>query len=112
MGTFYIDSGSFGKLQIAGNPIGEADLNFGSTPGTNTATTTISNTTVTNNSHVNIYIMSTSSIDHNTEDHKLFALYSKIIPGNIIDNTSFDITGITDLRVNGIFKVKYIINNF
>ena len=94
------------------NNIGEANLNFGYAPGTNTVTTTISNADVTNNSYINIYIMNTSSIDHNTEDHKLFALYSKVIPGNIIDNTSFDITGITDLRVNGIFKVKYIVNNF
>ena len=137
MSIFYTDSGSFGDLQvsgtlsvnflsttsswavnaqtasyIAGNNIGEANLDFGSTPGTNTATVTISNTNVTNNSYVNIYIMNTSSIDHNTEDHKLFALYSKMIPENIIDNTYFDIIGITDLRINGIFKVKYIINNF
>jgi hypothetical protein len=137
MSIFYADSGSFGDLQISGalsvnflsttsswavnaqtasyiarNNVGEANLDFGSTPGTNTVTTTISNTDVTNNSYINIYIMNTSSIDHNTEDHKLFALYSKMIPGNIIDNTSFDITGITDLRVNGIFKVKYIVNNF
>lgn len=137
MSIFYTDSGSFGDLQVSGtlsvnflsatsswavnaqtasyiarNNIGEANLNFGSTPGTNTATVTISNTNVTNNSYVNIYIMNTSSIDHNTEDHKLFALYSKMIPENIINNTSFDIIGITDLRVNGIFKVKYIINNF
>jgi hypothetical protein len=97
---------------LAGNNIGEANLNFGSTPGTNTVTTTILNANVTSNSYINIYIMNTSSIDHNTEDHKLFALYSKVIPGNIINNTSFDITGITDLRVNGIFKVKYIVNNF
>lgn len=91
--------------------IGVADLNFGVAPGTNTATVTISQGNVTNNSFINVYVMSTSSADHNIENHKIFALYSRVLPENIINNTSFDIVGITDLRVNGIFKIKYIINN-
>lgn len=99
-----------GSLSVAGT-IGVVDLNFGAAPGTNTTTLTVLNSNVTNNSFINVYVMSTSSIDHNAENHKIFALYSKVIPENIVNNTSFDITGITDLRVNGIFKIKYIINN-
>lgn len=97
---------------LLNNNIGEADLNFGNTPGTNMVSVTVSSSIVTDNSYINIYVMNTSSIDHNTEDHKIFALYSKIIPGNIISASSFDIIGITDLRLNGIFKIKYVINNF
>ena len=141
MGTFYLDSASFGNVNIttltstaswannaisssytltasyaltgvgSAGEIGVATLNFGSTPGTNIATTTINTSNVNNNSNINTYIMSTSSIDHNTADHQVFALYSKVIPGNIVDNTSFDITCISDLRVNGQFKVKYNITN-
>jgi len=99
-----------GSLSVAGT-IGVVDLNFGAAPGTNATTLTVLNSNVTNNSFINVYVMSTSSIDHNAENHKIFALYSKVIPENIVNNTSFDITGITDLRVNGIFKIKYIINN-
>lgn len=90
---------------------GVATLNFGSAPGTNTATVTVNTANVNNNSSINIYIMSTSSLNHNAEDHNIFALYSKVIPSNIIDNTSFDITCVSDLRVNGEFKVKYNIIN-
>lgn len=91
--------------------IGVATLNFGEPPGTNTTSASISSSIVNNNSYINIYIMNTSSLNHNIEDHKLFALYSRVGVDNIIDNTSFDITGITDLRINGEFKVKYIITN-
>lgn len=91
--------------------IGIVTLNFGSPPGTNITTASILTSNVNNNSSINIYIMNTSSIDHNTADHQLFALYSKVIPGEIIDNTSFVITCISDLRINGTFNAKYIINN-
>lgn len=90
---------------------GIATLDFESTPGTNIATITINTPNVNNNSSINIYIMNTSSIDHNTADHQVFALYSRVIPGNIVNNTSFDITCISDLRINGQFKVKYNIIN-
>jgi len=91
--------------------IGIATLNFGSAPGTNITTASISTSNISDNSSINIYIMNTSSVDHNTADHQIFALYSKVIPGNIVNNTSFDITCISDLRINGTFKAKYIINN-
>lgn len=102
---------STSSYAISTGEIGIATLNFGSTPGTNVVTTTINTPNVNSNSSINIYIMNTSSIDHNTTDHQVFALYSKVIPGNIINNTSFDITCISDLRINGQFKVKYNIIN-
>lgn len=90
---------------------GEAIINFGITPGSNYATTTISTPYVTNNSNIHIYIMSTSSIDHNAMEHQIFSLYGTVMPSNIIENTSFDIVALTDLRLDGTFKVKYTINN-
>jgi hypothetical protein len=90
---------------------GIATLDYGSTPGTNIATVVINTPNVNNNSSINIYIMNTSSINHNTADHQVFSLYSRVMPGNIINNTSFDITCISDLRINGQFKVKYNIIN-
>lgn len=90
---------------------GEATINFGATPGSNYATTTISSSFVTNNSNIHIYIMSTSSVDHNAAEHQIFSLYGTVMPSNIIENTSFDIVALTDLRLDGTFKVKYTINN-
>jgi hypothetical protein len=90
---------------------GEAIINFGATPGSNYATTTVSSSFVTNNSNIHIYIMSTSSADHNTMEHQIFSLYGTVMPSNIINNTSFDIVALTDLRLDGTFKVKYTINN-
>jgi hypothetical protein len=90
---------------------GEATINFGSTPGSNYAITTVSSSLVTNNSNINIYIMSTSSADHNTMEHQIFSLYGTVMPDNIINNTSFDIIALSELRLDGTFKVRYIINN-
>ena len=55
--------------------------------------------------------MNTSSMDHNTADHQILALYGKVMPGDIVENTSFIATCITDLRLNGTFKAKYNIIN-
>jgi len=91
--------------------VGTATLDFGSVPGTNIATASINTSNVNNESNINIYIMSTSSLDHSIGDHQVLALYSKVIPTNVVNNTSFDITCITDLRLTGQFKVKYNIIN-
>ena len=90
---------------------GITTINFGATPGSNYATTTISTPNVTNNSNIHIYIMSTASADHNTMEHQIFSLYGTVVPDNIVDNTSFDIVALTDLRLSGTFKVRYTINN-
>ena len=90
---------------------GEATINFGAAPGSNYATASIATPNVTNNSNIHIYIMSTGSADHNAPEHEIFSLYGKVMPSNIIENTSFDIVAITDLRLTGTFKLKYIINN-
>jgi hypothetical protein len=120
MSTFHIDSANFntvsvtGSIQLNGRSATENGiftLNFGSAPGTNIATASISTPNVNNNSTINIYIMNTSSMDHNTIDHQILALYSKVIPGTIVENTSFIATCITDLRLNGTFKAKYNIIN-
>jgi hypothetical protein len=90
---------------------GEATIDFGVPPGSNYTTLTILTPNVTNNSNIHIYIMSTSSIDHNALDHQMFSLYSTVMSDNIIDNTSFDIVALSQLRLNGTFKVRYTINN-
>ena len=90
---------------------GEATINFGAAPGSNYATTTISTPFVTNNSNIHIYIMSTASADHNAMEHQIFSLYGTVMPDNIINNTSFDIVALSQLRLDGTFKVRYTINN-
>ena len=112
-----------GSLQVSGSITGsllgtvssivkgEATVNFGATPGSNYATTTISTPNVTNNSNIHIYIMSTASADHNAMEHQIFSLYGTVMPDNIIDNTSFDIVALSQLRLDGTFKVRYTINN-
>ncbi len=90
---------------------GEATIDFGAPPGSNYATASISTPNVTNNSNIHIYIMSTASADHNAMEHQIFSLYGTVMPDNIIDNTSFDIVALSQLRLNGTFKVRYTINN-
>ena len=90
---------------------GEATVDFGSTPGGNYATTTVLTPYVTNDSNIHIYIMSTASADHNNIEHQIFSMYSTVMPDHIINNTSFDIVAVSQLRLNGIFKIRYTINN-
>jgi len=90
---------------------GEATVDFGATPGSNYTTTTISTPFVTNNSNIHIYIMSTASAHHNAMEHQIFSLYGTVMPDNIINNTSFDIVALSQLRLDGTFKVRYTINN-
>jgi len=105
-----------GSLSVNGATVpsvnsGIITLDFGSAPGTNITTASIYNSNVDSNSVINIYIMNTSSIDHSDADHQILSLYGKVLPGNIIDNTSFVATCITDLRLTGTFKAKYSIIN-
>ena len=90
---------------------GIATIDFGATPGGNYAITTVSSSFVTNNSNIHIYIMSTASADHNAIEHQIFSMYGTVMPDNIIDNASFDIVALTDLRLDGTFMVRYTINN-
>lgn len=86
---------------------GETTLNFGSVPGTNFVTTTITGqSTIVTGSFVEAFLMATGSIDHNGYEHMIVPI--RLVCGNIVASTGFDITGVTDWRLTGLFNVKWV----
>jgi hypothetical protein len=86
---------------------GTATLNFGSTPGTNYVTTTITGqATIASGSQVEAYLMADSTATHNAYEHSFVPI--NIRCGNIVAGTGFDITASTDLRLDGTFNVHWV----
>lgn len=89
---------------------GTATLNFGSAPGTNIATVTITGQTdILNTSTVSVFMMADSTVNHNSIEHQLIPI--KLTASVPINATGFIITGITDWRLSGTFSVRWAWNN-
>lgn len=86
---------------------GTTEIDFGSVPGGNYATVTISLAAVTTTSIINVYMMSEATATHNAYEHSIVPI--KLTAGNIVDGVSFDIIAITEWRLTGTFKIKYTI---
>jgi hypothetical protein len=84
--------------------VGEAQINFGSAPGTNTATATITGQTkILSTSSINLWIQGTdSTVDHNAAEHT-FVLpeYVTLTATAIVPGVSFTVTGVTTLNLTG-----------
>jgi hypothetical protein len=86
---------------------GEATLTFGAAPGTNFVTTTVTGLTgILSGSNVSAWIMGESTADHNAYEHMFVPL--RLVCGNIVAGTGFDITAVTDLRLTGTFKCRWM----
>lgn len=86
---------------------GTAVLNFGATPGTNYVTTTITGqAAIATNSQVEAWLMVESTATHNAYEHSMVPLLIRC--GNIVAGTGFDITAVTDLRLDGTFSVHWV----
>lgn len=86
---------------------GDTTLNFGSAPGTNYVTTTVTGqASIGTGSQVEAYLMADSTVDHNAYEHSFVPLVIRC--GNIVAGTGFDITATSDLRLNGLFKVHWV----
>lgn len=89
---------------------GTATLNFGSAPGTNTATVNVTGQTgILTTSTVSIFMMADSTASHNGIEHQLVPIkLSASVPTN---GTGFTITGISEWRLTGTFSVRWAWNN-
>lgn len=88
---------------------GSAVLNFGSTPGTNVVTTTVTGeASILSGSLVEAWIMAEATATHNAYEHSITPI--KLVCGNIVAGTGFDIVASTELRLDGTFNVKWVWN--
>lgn len=89
---------------------GTATINFGSAPGTNQVTTTVTGqTSIQATSYVEIFMMgSDSTADHNATEHQIVPMTLRA--NNIVAGTGFDIIASSDFRLTGQFKVRWVWN--
>jgi hypothetical protein len=88
---------------------GTAVLNFGSIPGTNVVTTTVTGqTSILSNSYVQAWLMGDSTATHNAYEHNIVPI--RLVCGNIVAGTGFDIVASTDWRLTGTFSVRWMWN--
>ena len=86
---------------------GTATLNFGSAPGTNIVTTTVTGqASITSGSHVESWVMGENTATHNEYEHAVAPI--KLSCGSIVAGTGFTITAVTDWRLSGTFLVHWV----
>jgi hypothetical protein len=89
------------------NMKGTAVINFGATPGTNIITTTVLDPNITTLSSVIVYMSGTGTASHNAAEHQVVPI--KFTTSNIVAGVSFDITSVSEWRLDGTFNVNYLI---
>ena len=89
-----------------GGTYGTATLNFGSVPGTNIVTTTITGQTgILSGSTISAWLMAEATATHNAYEHMIVPL--RITCGNIVAGVGFDIVAVSDLRLTGTFTCRW-----
>lgn len=105
----YYGIGATGSTGSAGiySTVGTAILDFGSAPGSNMTTVTVTGQTgITSSSPLVVFIRSDdSTADHNSMAHTFARL--NLNAGSIIVGTGFTITATSDLRLTGTFQVRW-----
>lgn len=82
-------------------------LDFGSTPGTNVATTSVTGqTSITTSSYAEAFLMGDSTTTHNAYEHMIVPLEIRCTQPSA--GTGFDIWGSSDLRLTGKFTVRWV----
>lgn len=86
---------------------GTATLTFGSIPGTNLVTTTVTGQAgILTNSHIEAFLMGDSTATHNVYEHNIVPF--TLTCGNIVAGTGFDIVASSDLRLTGTFTCHWV----
>ena len=86
---------------------GTATIDFGSAPGTNVVTTTITGQTgILVGSHAESWMMGSTTATHNAYEHAVVPI--KLSCGTIVVGTGFTITAVTEWRLTGIFIVHWV----
>jgi len=86
---------------------GSGVSNFGATPGTNVVVTTVANVNVVALSKIMVFIDTSGTATHNSYEHKVAPI--KFSVDNIVPGVSFDVTAVTDWRLDGTFNFNYLI---
>lgn len=87
---------------------GYFDIDFGDNSGGNSwAQYVVSDTGVSTNSNILVFIMSATTVDHTPEEHRILDMSSSKSAGAIVANVSFTVYINTTLRVRKLFRVGY-----
>lgn len=92
-------------------PVGTTTVSFGAPPGQSCVTVEVLNQVgITSDSYVECFIQASDvSADHNKDEHALIALYASVQPININpSNNSFTIQVLTELRLTGDVKIRWV----
>ena len=89
---------------------GVITFNFGSAPGTNVVTTTVSDATISGTSKVEIYLMGTdSTAEHNSFEHSILPLGGLSLSCiSVTAGSGFTGQAASTLRLTGTFKARYV----
>jgi len=89
---------------------GTAILDFGSAPGTNQVSVTVTGQTgiVSATSYVEAWFSPAATATHNLEEIKLLTSKLGVLAHTVVDDTGFTITGTTELRLTGTINVNWV----
>lgn len=89
---------------------GVITFDFGSAPGTNVVTTTVSDATISGTSKVEIYLMGTdSTAEHNAFEHSILPLGGLSLSCiSVTAGSGFVGQAATTLRLTGTIKARYV----
>lgn len=88
---------------------GTATLSFGTAPGTNIASVAVTGiAAISPGDYAEAFLMADTSADHNTEEHRLIAGYSRFCCDQPVTSTGFTITMTSDLRLTGDVAVRWV----
>lgn len=88
---------------------GTATLDFGSAPGTNMVTTTVTGqTSILAGSTLSAWLMAEATASHNAYEHMIVPI--RLTCGNIVAGTGFDIVAQSDWRLTGTFTCRWMGN--
>lgn len=88
---------------------GTATVDFGSFPGANVATVTVTGqASISSTSHVEAFFMAETTADHTVNDHRYVAFLAKPVCTVPIASTGFDINVVSDQKLQGTFKLRWV----
>lgn len=89
---------------------GTATIDFGASPGTDTATVAVTGqATITTAAYVQAWIMGTdSTTDHNAYTHSLLPMWVQVTPISITAGVGFTLQAFNSIRLRGQVKVRWL----
>lgn len=86
---------------------GSTTISFGSAPGTNMVTATVTGqTAIVAGSSAEAFIMGEASASHNAYEHAFVPI--RLTCGSVVAGTGFTITAVSELRLTGTFNVRWV----